>query len=127
MRMTSIRMGSRIARLAGSLGLLAPVVAAAPSAHAAAMAEPKITFEKYSLKNGLQVILHEDRRVPTVYVEVAYQVGSKDEVKGKTGFAHLFEHIMFQGTKHVPEDKHFAYLQEAGATGTNGSTNFDRT
>jgi zinc protease len=90
-------------------------------------AEPNIPFEKYTLPNGLEVILHQDRRVPTVYVEVVYKVGSKDEVPGKTGFAHLFEHVMFQGTKHLPEDKHFKFLQEAGASGINGSTNFDRT
>ncbi len=93
----------------------------------AAPAEPTILFEKYTLPNGLEVILHEDHTVPTVYVEARYKVGSKDETPGKTGFAHLFEHVMFQGTKHVPEDKHFGFLQESGATGVNGSTNFDRT
>jgi predicted Zn-dependent peptidase len=62
-----------------------------------------------------------------VAVDVWYKVGSKDESPGRTGFAHLFEHVMFQGTKHVPEDKHFEYLQKAGASNVNGSTGFDRT
>ncbi len=128
---------SRKAKTASGLGLgpmkkpsavtLALAVLVAPAVHGAPTGEPNIAFEKYTLANGLDVILHEDHRVPTVYVEVVYKVGSKDEVKGKTGFAHLFEHIMFQGTKHVAEDMHFKLLQEAGATGTNGSTNFDRT
>jgi zinc protease len=88
---------------------------------------PLLPFEKYVLGNGLEVILHEDHRVPQVVVDVWYKVGSKDEVAGHTGFAHLFEHVMFQGTKHVPEDKHFEYLQKAGASNVNGSTSADRT
>jgi predicted Zn-dependent peptidase len=95
------------------------------SAHAAA--SPDIPFEKYRLPNGLEVILHQDSSVPTVHVEVWYKVGSKDEVPGRTGFAHLFEHIMFQGTKHIPEDTYFKYLAEAGASNRNGSTGNDRT
>ena len=83
---------------------------------------PQIPFEKYTLPNGLEVILHEDHRMPEVVVDVWYKVGSKDEVAGRTGFAHLFEHVMFQGTKHVAEDKHFEYLQKAGASNVNGST-----
>jgi zinc protease len=105
-----------------ALALIGPA-----SALGAPSAAPNIPFEKYTLPNGLEVILHQDRRVPTVYVEVVYKVGSKDESPGKTGFAHLFEHVMFQGTKHLPEDKHFKFLQEAGASNINGSTNFDRT
>jgi predicted Zn-dependent peptidase len=88
---------------------------------------PQIPFEKYTLPNGLEVILHEDHRMPEVIVDVWYKVGSKDEVPGRTGFAHLFEHVMFQGTKHVAEDKHFEYLQKAGASNVNGSTSTDRT
>jgi len=93
----------------------------------AAAAVPDIAFEKYPLKNGLEVILHVDRRAPIVHIEVWYKVGSKDEVPGKTGFAHLFEHMMFQGTKHIPEDAFFKYLAEAGASARNGSTSMDRT
>ena len=88
---------------------------------------PQLPFEKYTLPSGLEVILHEDHRVPEVVVDVWYKVGSKDEVAGRTGFAHLFEHVMFQGTKHVGEDKHFEYLQKAGASNVNGSTSPDRT
>ena len=89
--------------------------------------EPALPFEKYLLPNGLEVVLHEDHRVPQVAVDVWYKVGSKDEEPGRTGFAHLFEHLMFQGSKHVGEDKHFAYLQKAGVSSANGSTSEDRT
>jgi predicted Zn-dependent peptidase len=88
---------------------------------------PQLAFEKYTLGNGLEVILHEDHRMPEVAVNVWYKVGARDEAPGKTGFAHLFEHVMFQGTKHVAEDKHFEYLQKAGASNVNGSTSADRT
>jgi len=88
---------------------------------------PELRFEKYTLLNGLEVIFQEDHRVPQVAVDVWYKVGSKDEEPGRTGFAHLFEHVMFQGSKHVGEDKHFAYLQKAGVSNANGSTSEDRT
>jgi zinc protease len=90
-------------------------------------AVPDIAFEQYRLPNGLDVVLHVEHRVPIVHVEVWYKVGSKDEVAGKTGFAHLFEHMMFQGTKHIPEDAYFKYLSQAGASARNGSTGTDRT
>jgi zinc protease len=89
--------------------------------------ELKIPFEKYKLPNGLEVILSEDHRLPLVTVNVWYHVGAVNEQPGKTGFAHLFEHIMFQGSKHIGEDQHFEYLQKAGATNVNGTTNNDRT
>ncbi len=92
-----------------------------------AASRPEITFERYKLANGLEVILHPDAAAPTVHVEVWYKVGSKDETPGRTGFAHLFEHIMFQGTKQIPEDAYFKYLSEAGASNRNGSTSHDRT
>jgi predicted Zn-dependent peptidase len=101
-----------------------PPAKAEPAAHTDA---PKLSLEKYHLPNGLEVILHEDHRVPEVVVDVWYKVGSKDEVQGKTGFAHLFEHLMFQGSKHIPEDKYFELLQKAGASNVNGSTSYDRT
>jgi len=85
----------------------------------------KINFEKHILANGLQVILHEDHVLPIVSVNVWYHVGSKDEQLGKTGFAHLFEHIMFEGSKHNNKS-HFDSLQTVGAT-LNGSTTTDRT
>lgn len=90
-----------------------------------------IPYEKYSLPNGLEVILHQDKRTPMVAVSVWYHVGAFDEPPGRSGFAHLFEHLMFQGSEHVPGDQHFAYLEEAGASVrngmVNGTTNFDRT
>jgi zinc protease len=111
------------ARAAAALALLAGT--AAPPSPSADL--PQIAFEKYTLPNGLEVILHEDHRMPEVAVDVWYKVGSRDEAPGHTGFAHLFEHIMFQGTKHIPEDKYFEFLQKAGASNVNGSTAADRT
>ncbi len=88
---------------------------------------PRIPFEKYTLANGLDVILAEDHRLPLVAVDVWYHVGPANEAAGRTGFAHLFEHMMFQGSKHVPGDSHFKLLEAAGGTGLNGTTDFDRT
>jgi predicted Zn-dependent peptidase len=132
--------------LALALGAAAPLGAAAalaqkapPPAAAAQPAQPAqpaqsapsirvaIPFEKYSLENGLEVILHEDHRTPVVAVNIWYHVGSKDEPQGKNGFAHLFEHVMFQGSKNVGEDLYFKYLERAGASDRNGTTNLDRT
>jgi zinc protease len=88
---------------------------------------PSIAFEKYKLKNGLEVILSEDHTLPLVSVNVWYHVGPAYEVAGRTGFAHLFEHMMFEGSQHVGPKAHFRYLEAAGATGINGTTSFDRT
>lgn len=88
---------------------------------------PILDFEKYTLDNGLEVILHKDPRQPQVTVNVWYHVGAFNEVQGKSGFAHLFEHLMFQGSKHIPGDQHFRQLEAAGAAVVNGTTNFDRT
>jgi zinc protease len=96
---------------------------AAESANAPRLTE--IAFEKYQLPNGLQVILHEDHSTPIVAVNVWYHVGSKNERPGRTGFAHLFEHMMFQGSQHYDKD-YFGPLQQAGGQ-LNGSTNQDRT
>lgn len=85
-----------------------------------------ISYEKFKLDNGLEVILHENNNLPLVAVNLWYKVGSAQEVKGKTGLAHLFEHMMFQGSKNIEKEMHFRYVQEAGGT-LNGSTNFDRT
>jgi len=84
-----------------------------------------IPFEEYELDNGLHVILSEDHSVPFVWVNIWYRVGSKDEEEGLTGFAHLFEHMMFQGSEHADGD-YFGPLQAVGAR-INGTTNFDRT
>ncbi len=86
---------------------------------------PELKFEKYKLPNGLEVILHEDHSIPMVAVNVWYHVGSKNEKPGRTGFAHLFEHMMFQGSKHHDKE-YFEPLQKVGGA-INGSTNEDRT
>ncbi len=90
------------------------------------VSQVSIPYEEFELENGLTVIVHEDRKAPVVGIAVWYNVGSKDEPKGKTGFAHLFEHLMFNGSENAPAD-YFQYLQEMGATDYNGTTNFDRT
>jgi zinc protease len=89
--------------------------------------DPKIAFEKYKLANGLEVILAPDQSVPLVAVNVWYHVGSGHEVYGRSGFAHLFEHMVFQGSKNVGNDKHFEVLRKIGADEVNGTTNSDRT
>jgi zinc protease len=112
---------SRLWRLAPWLLVLAAPLHAQP-----AMPEIDIPYQKYVLDNGLTLIVHEDRKTPIVAVNVWYHVGSKDERPGKTGFAHLFEHLMFQGSKHH-NDEHFRPLERAGATDMNGTTSEDRT
>lgn len=85
-----------------------------------------IPYEKYQLKNGLTVILHEDKSDPLVHVDITYHVGSARENIGKSGFAHFFEHMQFQGSENVADEEHFKIVTEAGGT-LNGSTNSDRT
>jgi zinc protease len=85
-----------------------------------------IQYEKYELPNGLTLIVHEDHSDPIVHVEVTYHVGSAREVPGKTGFAHFFEHMMFQGSDNVKDDEHFKIVSESGGT-MNGTTNRDKT
>jgi zinc protease len=91
---------------------------------------PKIDFETYRLENGLRVILHRDVKLPVVHVNLWYHVGSKNEEEGKTGFAHLFEHMMFEGSRNV-KGSFVSFMERAGANisqgGINGTTNFDRT
>src|SRR5712691_3874768 len=83
-----------------------------------------IPYEKYVLSNGLTLIVHEDHSDPVVHVDVTYHVGSAREEIGKSGFAHFFEHMMFQGSDHVADEEHFKIVTEAGGT-LNGSTNRD--
>jgi zinc protease len=107
--------------------LLAVAILAVPgTAIAQQIAPPKIPHEKYTLPNGLTVILHEDHTTPIVAVNIWYHVGSKNERRGRTGFAHLFEHMMFQGSKNHDTD-YFKALEAIGATDLNGTTNNDRT
>ncbi|MBN2341834.1 MAG: insulinase family protein [Deltaproteobacteria bacterium] len=89
--------------------------------------ELAIAVEKYTLPNGLKVILHENHSLPLVAVNLWYHVGAVNEAKGKSGFAHLFEHLMFQGSGHVADDEHIRVLEQIGASDLNGSTGFDRT
>ena len=109
-------------RLATILLLLLPITALAKTN----ITELAIPFHKFKLNNGLTVVVHEDRKAPIVSVSVWYHVGSKDETPGKTGFAHLFEHLMFNGTENY-NDEYFGPLEKAGATGMNGTTSSDRT
>ncbi|MCD9032485.1 insulinase family protein [Luteimonas sp. Y-2-2-4F] len=99
---------------------------------AAALAQPApevvvdIPYETFTLPNGLQVVVHTDRKAPIVAVNLWYHVGSKDEPRGRTGFAHLFEHLMFQRSEHH-DGEFFAPFERVGATDMNGTTNQDRT
>ncbi|NHK28285.1 insulinase family protein [Parvularcula flava] len=101
----------------------ASVVTALP---AFAQTDIELDYEQFTLDNGLTVVVHEDRKAPVVAMQVMYGVGSKDEPAGKTGFAHLFEHLMFNGSENYDKDFFFA-LKEMGATQYNGTTNTDRT
>ena len=85
-----------------------------------------IPYEKFTLDNGLTLIVHEDKKAPIVAVNVWYHVGSKNEKAGKSGFAHLFEHLMFNGSENFNKD-YFQALESIGATDLNGTTNTDRT
>lgn len=126
----------RFHRFAVALALSTSLVAAGPALAKAKAADPApiadlvkavdIPYQAFTLDNGLRVIVHEDRKAPVVAVSVWYRVGSKHEPKGKTGFAHLFEHLMFNGSENAPGD-FFEPLQQVGATDENGTTNVDRT
>src|SRR5688572_26795651 len=109
---------------------LMPLPAAAQGAEPVPVAQlverVDIPYESFTLANGLRVIVHTDRKAPIVAVSTWYDVGSKHEPAGKTGFAHLFEHLMFQGSENAPGD-FFAPLRDVGATDLNGTANFDRT
>ena len=85
-----------------------------------------IPYTQHKLENGLTLIIHEDHKAPIVAVNIWYHVGSKDEKAGKTGFAHLFEHLMFNGSENFDDD-YFRATEKLGATTLNGTTSFDRT
>ena len=113
--------------LALAAALAAPAaVLAAPAAAARPAAAVGIAYEEFTLPNGLRVIVHTDRKAPIVAVNVWYHVGSKNEQPGRTGFAHLFEHLMFQGSENH-RDEFFGPFELVGATDQNGTTNVDRT
>lgn len=92
----------------------------------ASLSAQSLKVEQYTLPNGLRVVLNEDHSTPLVAVNVWYHVGSKNEKPGRTGFAHLFEHMLFSGSQNVARNEHFKYVQSVGGI-LNGSTNFDRT
>jgi zinc protease len=108
------------------LGLVLLAVPLSGQSPAPATAPLQVPFRQFQLANGLNVILHQDKTVPVVAVNVWYHVGSANEKPGRTGFAHLFEHLMFEGSKNVPEGQFDLLLEAAGAS-NNGSTNNDRT
>jgi zinc protease len=123
---------ARPGRRLRAIGFWTAATAVAIGIGSAALAQesseiPKVAFERYTLDNGLEIILHQDNRVPLVAVDIWYHVGSGNEVPGRSGFAHLFEHMLFQGSRHVGEDRHFEILKNIGATTVNGTTNTDRT
>ncbi|HEV2845610.1 MAG TPA: pitrilysin family protein, partial [Thermoanaerobaculia bacterium] len=115
----------RIACLAG-LGLLALTAAPAQAADALKVTPPKLEVKEHQLANGLRVLLHEDHSVPVANVQIWYHVGSKDERQGRSGFAHLFEHIMFKGSANVPPEEHKNFLSSIGGR-YNAGTDFDST
>ncbi len=106
----------------GALSYAPPSSAAKP----AAAAKVDIAFEQFTLANGLRVVVHTDRKAPIVAVNLWYHVGAKDEPAGRTGFAHLFEHLMFQGSENH-HGEFFEPFKQVGATDQNGTTNSDRT
>lgn len=118
-----------VAALLFATALCTPSLAAAPKAPvpvAELVKQVDIPYQSFTLDNGLRVIVHTDRKAPVVAVSVWYHIGSKDEPAGKTGFAHLFEHLMFNGSENANED-FFKPLESVGATDVNGTTWFDRT
>ena len=137
-----MRLAASSVALAALVAVASPVLAHAPAATTAVtapsatplrgapvselVARVDIPWKRFQLDNGLTVLVHEDRKAPVVAVSVWYNVGSKDEPKGSTGFAHLFEHLMFGGSENSPSS-HIQTMNAAGATGLNGTTWFDRT
>ena len=97
------------------------VLPAGPPAFAIEFDDIDIPYEQFTLDNGLKVIVHTDRKAPIISMNTWYHVGSKDEPENRTGFAHLFEHLMFQGSANHAGD-YFQPLSEVGATGINGTT-----
>jgi len=125
MALRRLRWGVVVCSVLLGSSMVSPSIATASAPASDSVVE--IPFERYTLDNGLEVILHSDRSVPLVAVDVWYHVGSGDEEPGLSGFAHLFEHMMFQGAKHIGRDVHFQILRKVGGTSVNGTTNKDRT
>src|SRR3954467_2338029 len=119
--MKTLRLSALLCLFTISVGM-----AAAPRAKPAPLPAVDIPYTKYKLDNGLTLIVHEDHKAPVVTVNVWYHVGSKDERPGRTGFAHLFEHLMFNGSENYRDDWG-KVMEPAGATKINGTTWLDRT
>ncbi|MBV8037448.1 pitrilysin family protein [Roseateles sp.] len=113
--------------LAGALSATLPAAAAPLGAVSAEAGRLAVRHEKFTLANGFEVILVEDHRLPLVAFNLWVHAGPRNEAKGQTGFAHLFEHLMFAGSRHVPRGEFDKFVDAAGGTDSNGSTNFDRT
>ena len=113
-------------KLVGLVVSIAVTLSFTSSVQAIELEDIDIPHEEFTLDNGLRVIVHTDRLTPVVSMNTWYHVGSKNEPEGQTGFAHLFEHLMFQGSENY-NDEYFKPLNEVGATGINGTTNADRT
>src|SRR5881296_2406126 len=114
-----------LVKLSGILSLTAAAFAAT-AATSDLIKDLQLPHKKFVLKNGLTLIVHEDHKAPIVAVNVWYHVGSKNEKPGKSGFAHLFEHLMFNGSEHFNDD-YFQTMERIGATDLNGTTSEDRT
>lgn len=133
-RLTALRAATAGLALAGLAACASTPTATTPPSLTAPAAKPAseplpdapLSYRKHILANGLTLLVHEDRKAPLVAVHLMYHVGSQDEKAGKTGFAHLFEHLMFNGSEHH-DDEFFRPLESAGASSINGTTNADRT
>ena len=125
---SSIAAAAAVVLLAASPSVAPPSYAQSSAQQSSSSGPPELnlTYERFTLDNGLRVIVHEDRKAPVVAVSIWYHVGSKNEPQGKTGFAHLFEHLMFNGTENY-DDEWFLPMQQVGATDMNGTTWLDRT
>lgn len=121
-RLTSFSLAALLAACAAVPSTASP----ADPVHAAAMPDVDVPFTRFTLSNGLTVIVHEDHKAPLVALNIWYHVGSKDEPEGRHGFAHLFEHLMFYGSQHY-DHEFLSELESVGATDMNGTTNVDRT
>ena len=124
--MKTLHLCASMAMFALSAIALGQEGAATAPPKAAALPVVDIPYQKFVLDNGLTLIVHEDHKAPVVAVNIWYHVGSKDERPGRTGFAHLFEHLMFNGSENYKDDW-FKVMEAAGASKLNGSTWFDRT
>src|SRR5262249_28896989 len=121
---------SRAARfltaLAAAFGLVSPTSFAAPAGSTSGAENLSLSIQRATLENGLPVVMNVDHGSPSIAVCVTYDVGSRNEVPGRSGFAHLFEHLMFQGSAHVTKGEHFKLITARGGT-LNGTTSTDRT